>query len=76
MPYLGDASSGQSVDFLLWTPRVVPLYVDFDLTVDFEFGQRPGTGRYISRISVFFSSSPHFFALPFFMDFSRGWGFS
>jgi len=45
-PFLGDASSGQSVDFLPWTPRVVPLYVDFDLIVDFDFGQRPGTGRY------------------------------
>jgi len=43
-PYLGDASSGQSIDFLPWTPRVVPLYVDFD----FDFGQRPGTGRYTS----------------------------
>ena len=47
-PYLGNASSGQSVDFLLWTPRVVPLYVDFDLTVEFDFGQRPGMGRYIN----------------------------
>ena len=41
-PHLGDASSSQSVDFLPWTPRVVPLYVDFD------FGQRPETGRYSS----------------------------
>ena len=47
-PFLGDASSGQSVDFLPWTPRVVPLYVDFDLIVDFDFGQRPGMGRYTS----------------------------
>ena len=45
-PSLGDASSGQSIDFLLWTPRVVALYVDFDLTVDFDFGQRPRSGRY------------------------------
>jgi len=43
---LGDASSGQSVDFLPWPPRMVSLYVDFDLIVDFDFGQRLGTGRY------------------------------
>jgi len=50
MAYLCDASSGQSVDFLPWTPLVVPLYVDFDFIVnyDFDFSQRPGTGRYTS----------------------------
>ena len=31
---------------------MVPLYVDFDLIVDFDFGQRPGTGRY-KRLSNF-----------------------
>jgi len=47
-PHPGDASSGQSVDFLPWTPQVVPPYVDFDFDVEFDFGQRPGTGRYTS----------------------------
>jgi len=48
-PHFGDAPSGQSIDFLPGTPRVVPLYVDFDLIVDFDFGQCPGTGWYKSH---------------------------
>ena len=50
MPHLGDASNGQSVDFLPWIPRVVPLYVDFDF--DFDFGQHPRTGQYRDQTAV------------------------
>ena len=47
-PCLGDALCSCSVDFLLWTLRVVPPYVDLGPDVDFDFdsGRRPGTGRY------------------------------
>ena len=32
----------------LWAVRVVPPYVDLDPDVNFDFGQRSGTGRYTS----------------------------
>jgi len=59
-PLLGDASpwrrpclaTPQAVNlftFIPWAPLGVPPYVDFD----FDFGQRPGTGRYSNYTNLF-----------------------
>ena len=46
-PMPGDTQNGQPIDFLPWGPLVSPT-IRLTLTLTFDFGQRPGTGRYTS----------------------------
>jgi len=42
--HLGDALSGQFVDFLPWVTLEAPHMLTFDFDFDFDFSQHPVTG--------------------------------